>query len=310
MARSETRAPTSLRDLLKRHKTGVVLGGFRSHGQVVNVHLSRAFKPLHERRIRTRTIAVVNQKGGCGKTTTAINLAAFLANAHRKTLVVDADPQGHATLGLQRALDVKAGTMVDVFTRGSADSQRHHGGVVQPVFDNLDLVPADIRLSAVPELLTNVDGREDVLAGFLAGLKGTYDYVIIDCPPNVGLLTFNALKASSEVIIPLDPSFFSLHGLGKLLETLDVLAKQAGHHVAPRAFVTLYSGRCRFAQEVVKDIRKHMGARCFNTIVRRSVKLAEASSHGLPISRYCDRCIGFADYAALTGEVLQMEGSC
>jgi chromosome partitioning protein len=311
MARSESRAPTSLRDLLKRHKAGVVLGGFRSHGQVVNVRLSRAVAQPHERRTSTtRTIAVVNQKGGCGKTTTAINLAAFLANADRKTLVVDADPQGHATLGLQRALDMDAGTMFDVFARGSANGQTHHNGVLQPVFENLDLVPADIRLSAVPELLTNVNGREDILAGFLAGLNATYDYIIIDCPPNVGLLTFNALKAASEALIPMDPSFFSLHGVGKLLETLDVVANETGHRVTPRAFVTLYSGGYRFAQEVVQDIRKHLGARCFNTVVRRSVKLAEASSHGVPISRYCDHCAGFADYAALTGEVLQMESRC
>jgi chromosome partitioning protein len=165
-------------------------------------------------------------------------------------------------------------------------------------------------LNAVPELMANVAGREDVLHGFLAPIRHTYDYIIIDCPPNVGLLTFNALKAASEAIIPLDPSFFALHGLAKLLETLEVVAKKTGHHITPRAFVTLYPGRSRFGRDVVAEIHKHLGNRCFNTIVRRSVKLAEAASHGVPISRYCDHCAGFEDYAALTEELLHMEARC
>jgi hypothetical protein len=146
-----------------------------------------------------------------------------------------------------------------------------------------------------------------VLAEVLDEVKDRYEYVFVDCPPHVGLLTFNALSACEEAIVPVDPSFFSLHGIGKLLETFEVLARTTGHNIAMRALVTLYAGRSRFAREVVEDIRKHLSGRCFNTVIRHSVKLAEAASHGLPIAGYCHRCAGFEDYEALAAEVLQME---
>jgi chromosome partitioning protein len=261
-------------------------------------------------RIRsTRIIAVVNQKGGCGKTTTAINLGAFLARNHRKTLVVDMDPQGHATLGLQRTAHSGMETMYDVFFGRVNGCRKRLFDVIRSIAENLDLAPADIRLSAVPEMLAAVADREMMLAGVLAQTKALYDYVIIDCPPNVGPLTFNALITAREVIIPLDPSFFALHGLGKLLETLDLLSKKRGHSVTFRALVTLYSGRTQFARDVVADIHRHLGGRHFDTIIRRSVKLAEAASHGVPISRYCRDCAGFDDYQSLTAEVLRMEGA-
>lgn len=123
----------------------------------------------------------------------------------------------------------------------------------------------------------------------------------------VGLLTFNALKAASEAIIPIDPSFFSLHGIGKMLETLDVLARETGHTVTPRALITLYSGRTQFVKDVAGEIRAHLAGRHFSTVIRYSVKLAEAASHGLPITNYCSRCAGFEDYQALATELLQTE---
>ena len=256
-----------------------------------------------------RTIAIVNQKGGCGKTITAINISAFLAKQRRNVLLIDMDPQGHATLGLQTEPVPPGKTVNEVLLRETNRGSPGLQDVRRTIFPCLDLVPADIVLSGVPDRLSSVPGREYRLARALDEVRGTYHYVIVDCPPNVGLLTFNALLACSETIIPLDPSFFSLHGIGKLMETLDVLVRQAGHDIEPRALITLYTGRSDFVREVVADIRKHLPDKVFNTIIRYSIKLAEAASHGLPIVEYKRRCAGYEDYQMLTEEILQQEES-
>jgi len=256
-----------------------------------------------------RTIAVVNQKGGCGKTITSINLSAFLAREQRRVLLVDMDPQGHATLGLLTDAAQPSRTMYEVFLPDAGRPPTGLGDVILPVRENLDVAPSDILLSAIPETLAGRVGREDILSEAMASVEGRYDYVIVDCPPNVGLLTFNTLKACSEAIVPMDPSFFSLHGLGKLLETIEVLAKETDHHIAVRALVTLYSGRSAFAKAVLDEIRRHLDGRHFETVIRYSVKLAEAASHGVPIAHYSRDCVGFDDYRALAVEVLQQEAA-
>jgi chromosome partitioning protein len=254
-----------------------------------------------------RTVAVVNQKGGCGKTTTAINLAAFLAVEGRKTLIVDMDPQGHASLGLLPAAPDEAGTIADVLAQRINGRSITLADVTRRVHQNLDVAPADIALSAVPEQVAGVPNRERLLADVLSEVDGTYDYVIVDCPPQVGLLTFSALMACSEAIVPVDPSFFSLHGIAKVLETFDRVERQTGHAIAMRALITLYSGRTPFVRDVAEEIRKHFAGRHFTTVIRHSIKLAEAASHGLPITGYATRCAGFEDYEALAAEVLAME---
>jgi chromosome partitioning protein len=253
-----------------------------------------------------RTIAIVNQKGGCGKTTTSINLSAFLA-LHKRVLLVDMDPQGHATLGLSPKLIPLSKTMSDLFVQ-KVDRQRPQlSDIAYKVFENLSLAPADILLSGAPERLAGVIGREDVLSEALAEVRDRYDYVIVDCAPGVGLLTFNALKACSEAIVPMDPSFFSLHGIGKVLETFDLLERETGHHVTARVLVTLYTGRSPFVKAVLEDVQTHLSGRCYQTFIRYSVKLAEAASHGLPITQYCTQCVGFDDYRSLAAEVLQQD---
>jgi chromosome partitioning protein len=254
-----------------------------------------------------RSIAIANQKGGCGKTITAINLAAFLARADRNVLVIDMDPQGHATLGLQADPVSPRGSITDVLVWELSGQKLRLPDVIRNVSPNLDLVPADILLSTASEKLAAVSGREDRLSEALDEVRDLYHYVVIDCPPSVGVLTFNALMACSEAIIPLDPSFFSLHGIGKMLETLDILARKKKHEIQAYALLTLYAGRFVFAKEVVADIREHLGDKALNTVIRYSVKLAEAASHGIPICRYCKRCAGFEDYQSLTGEILQQE---
>lgn len=255
-----------------------------------------------------RTIAVVNQKGGCGKTTTSINLSAFLACAQRRVLLVDMDPQGHATLGLRTGDALPPSkTMYEVLSPRAGERPTRLRDVILPVLDNLDVAPADILLSAIPEKLAGLAGREDILSDALAAVRGDYDYVVVDCPPNVGLLTFNALKACSEAIVPMDPSFFSLHGIGKLLETFDLLEHRSDHHIDARVLVTLYPGRSPFVKAVVDELHRHLDGRYFETIIRYSVKLAEAASHGVPIVQYCRHCVGFDDYRALVAEVLRYE---
>ena len=256
-----------------------------------------------------RTIAVVNQKGGCGKTITAINLSAFLALAGRRVLLVDMDPQGHSTLGLPVGEGAPTRTMYDVFMSGTRGSATSIADITRSVGENFDLAPADILLSAIPEALAGLPNRENVLAQALADLEGRYDYVVVDCPPNVGLLTFNALKACTEALIPMDPSFFSLHGIGKLFETFEILQRKTGHRISARVLVTLYPGRAPFVKAVVEEVHSHLAGRYFETVVRQSVKLAEAASHGLPVTRYARHSAGFEDYQALANEILQQEAA-
>jgi len=251
-----------------------------------------------------RTIAVVNQKGGCGKTITAINLSAFLACAQQRVLLVDMDPQGHATLGLlNRDGGPPPKTMYEVLARGAGRQPTSLRDVIVSVHENLDIAPADILLSAIPDMLAGLAGREHMLAAALTGVEGDYDYVIVDCPPNVGLLTFNALHACSEAIVPMDPSFFALHGIAKLLETFDLVAQKSDHHIDARVLVTIYPGRSQFVKAVVEELHRQLHGRYFQTIIRYSVKLGEAASHGVPIVRYCRHCVGFDDYRALAAEV-------
>jgi chromosome partitioning protein len=225
----------------------------------------------------------------------------------RRTLVVDMDPQGHATLGLLSDASQVRKTMYDVFVHHRNGRDTRLRDIIRSVHVSLDLAPADILLSAVPELFATTPEREDMLAEILSDVRHHYDYILVDCPPHVGLLTFNALRACSEAIVPVDASFYSLHGVGKLLETFDVLARKTGHELVVRAVVTLYCGRTQFARDVVEEIRRHLTGRHFKTLIRHSVKLAEAASHGIPIAGYCSRCAGFEDYEALTAEVLEME---
>ncbi len=252
-----------------------------------------------------RAIAIVNQKGGCGKTITAINLSAFLAREQRRVLLVDMDPQGHATLGLLRDSSGLQKTIYDVLTREQDATALRD--IIVSVRENLDLAPADILLAALPEELAAAPGKENRLAAAMKEIRQDYDYIIVDCAPSVGLLTFNALKVCSEAIIPVEPSFFSLHGIGMQMETLDLLARKAGHGIRVRALITLYTGRYDFVKAVAEEIRKHLGDRSFNTVIRFSVKLAEAAGHGLPVAEFSTRSAGFADYRTLAREVLEQE---
>ena len=250
-----------------------------------------------------RTIAIVNQKGGCGKTTTAVNLGGCLAAHGGRVLIVDLDPQAHATLALGVDAELLDENLYEVLA--DADGAERLDAVVLPLSERLHLAPSGIVLSALEQKLAQerADARTERLARALAGVETRYDYVLIDCPPNVGLLTFNALRAADEVVIPLETSHFAVHGVHKVIETITLLAERLGHEPSVRILPTLYDGRTRFARETLGEIRSLFGDLCFDTVIRSNVKLREAVRRGRPIVDFAASANGALDYGALAVEV-------
>jgi len=250
-----------------------------------------------------RVIAIVNQKGGCGKTTTTVNLAGALAADGHRVLVVDMDPQAHATLALGLEPDDLETNLYEVLIEPGG-AQRLDSVIVD-VNEHIDLAPSSIVLSALEQKLASErhDARTERLTAALATLPPLYDYVLIDCPPNVGLLTFNALRAASEVIVPLETSFFAIDGVQKLLETISLLSDRIGHDLHVRVLPTLYDGRTRYARQTLGDIRELFKELCFDTVVRLNVKLREAARQGIPISQYAPSANGAIDYASVAMEL-------
>jgi chromosome partitioning protein len=251
-----------------------------------------------------RIISIANQKGGCGKTTTAINLSACLAEKKRRVLLIDLDPQGHSTMGLNIDGEQLSSTMYDVLNPEHAQRKRITE-ITCKSSKNLDIAPSNVLLSAIEQKLSGLDDRENQLKFAIEELlKGKYDYIIIDCPPSVGLLTFNALIASSEVIIPIEGSYFSLHGVGKLLETIKVISERLGHELSFKALATIYDRRTRMSREVLNEIREHFKENAFMTVIHNAVVLREAASLGKPITQYSRSCVAFEDYSNLADEVI------
>jgi chromosome partitioning protein len=250
-----------------------------------------------------RVIAIVNQKGGCGKTTSTVNLAGALAADGNRVLIIDMDPQAHATLAMGLEPDELEMNLYEVLVEPAGASRLD--AVIVDVSDKIDIAPSSIVLSALEQKLATErhDARTERLSAALETLPPLYDYVLIDCPPNVGLLTFNALRAASEVIVPLETSFFAIDGVQKLLETISLLSDRIGHDLDVRVLPTLYDGRTRYARQTLGDIRELFKELCFDTVIRMNVKLREAAREGLPISRYAPSANGAIDYASVAMEL-------
>lgn len=263
-----------------------------------------------------RRIAMINQKGGVGKTTTAVNLAAALAHAGQRVCIIDLDPQAHATTHLGVEPDGKSPSMYDVLvdTRPLAEVRRKVG-------DRLWLAPSDINLAAAEVELAGVVGREVILRDLLLQEEGAFDFVIMDCAPSLGVLTLNALAAGNEVFIPLQPHFLALHGMGKLLETTALVARRINPSLKVTGIIVcLYEATTRLAAEVLQDLEDYLArsrgtsapwsnARIFQTRIRRNIKLAECPSFGQAIFDYAPGCHGADDYRKLAEEVLGQTGT-
>jgi chromosome partitioning protein len=249
-----------------------------------------------------RTIAICNQKGGVGKTVTAINLAAFLAAYGHRTLLIDLDPQGHSGLGLGLEIETLDRSIYDVIVNGRCPA----GDAIVSLRPNLDILPSNIDLSSAELELANFENREGRLKKLLEGLAARYEYTIIDCPPSLGLLTLNALVASQIVIIPVTPSFLSIHGLLKVTETIDALVESLALEIRIFLLITFFERQLREAHLQRSRIERLFGKDLLKTVVRKNTKLNEATRTGRSIFEYDRYSPGCQDYLNLTKEILEV----
>lgn len=251
-----------------------------------------------------RTIAVINQKGGCGKTTVSINLASALAAENKRTLLVDMDPQGHCAVGLAVPDEQIEQGIYDVLLGSRRGEPIKLSEILWEIGDNFYLTPASIDLAAFEQQTNGIVDRENCLRDVLKTVETEFDYVVIDCPPAVGLLTFNALRAASDVVVPVETGYFSLHGLSKQLDTLSILCKQCSQQINVMVLASMYDIRTKMGREILSELRKHFSSRMFKTVVNFNTKLKEAASLGQPICEYDPASRGHKDFQNLAQELI------
>ena len=249
-----------------------------------------------------KVIAIANQKGGVGKTTTAINLAASLAVLEKKVLIIDADPQANTTSGLNFPPDNdEKRTLYEVLI----GERNIEDVLVGTEMEGLHLIPSHINLVGAEIELLDSEERETILKRQLSSIRDNYDFIIIDCSPSLGLITVNSLTAADSVLIPVQPEFFALEGLGKLLQTIRLVQAGPNPALTIEGFVvTMFDGRTKIHSQVVAQLREHFGDMVFSTLIQRNIRLSEAPSHGKPIVLYDVMCNGTSNYLNLAKEIL------
>lgn len=254
-----------------------------------------------------RSIALLNQKGGVGKTTTTANLGACLAMLGKKVLVIDMDPQ--ANLSVHLGVDIHS-LKYSVYNIITGDCKTDEV-ILNTKIQGLDIIPANIDLSGAEIELVGVVGRETVLKEYLGDMLERYDYVLIDCPPSLGLLTLNVLTLVHEIFIPLQTEFFALQGVSKLLDTHEVVRKRLNKNLEITGIIfCMYTSRTRLCKEVIEKVKEHFAKdQVFDTVIRKNVKLSESPSHGKPVVSYAPGSHGSEDYMSLAKEVVQQENS-
>ena len=249
-----------------------------------------------------RIIAVANQKGGVGKSTTAINLSACLAEKGKKVLAIDMDPQGNTTSGFGVDKNGIENTLYELLL-GEAETK---DTIVKDVVENLDLIPSNINLSGAEIELVGIDDKEFILKGITDKLRRKYDYIILDCPPSLNMLTINALTAATSVLVPIQCEYYALEGLSQLIHTINLVKERLNPNLRIDGVVfTMYDSRTNLSMQVVENVKQNLNQKVYNTLIPRNIRLAEAPSYGMPINMYDPKSAGAEAYMQLAEEVIK-----